>query len=200
MKKVIKYIIYAIIVIIVFQISFFIGLPYKKTINITEDLSYIEWKKLNIYLLTPFCDSSCVIQLFPSIETTIFRQIFIHHNHVILEKNNNYYSIKVDYYKYCISPNKNYILFIDSSHVKPFIIYNIKDQKTIIIKSREIEGHYYSYPFSFMNWSFDSQTLYVTVEGVKFHKKLEYGNYKQIWKINPETGLIIFMNEEFIKK
>jgi len=200
MKKVIKYIIYAIILILVLQIAFLIGLPYKKTIIITEDFHYIEWKKLNIYLLTPFCDSRCIIQLFPSIETTIFHQIFMHHNHMILEKNNNYFDIKADYYKYNISPNKNYVLFIHSSHAKPFIIYNIKDQNKLIIKPPEITGHYYGYPFSFMNWSLNSQWLYVIAEGTKFQKKLEYSDYKQFWKINAKTGLLIFMKEEFIKK
>jgi hypothetical protein len=200
MIKVTKYIIYTIIIIVVLQITFLIGLPYKKSILLTEDLAYIESKKLNIYLLTPFCDSRCFIQLFPSIESTIFHQLFIHHNHLILEKNNNFFDSKVDYYKYNISPNKNYLLFYHSSHAKPFIIYNIKDLNKLVINSPEIEGHYYGYPFSFMNWSIDSQYVYAIVKGAKFINNLGYCDYKQFWKINPKNGVANLMKEEVINK
>lgn len=199
MKKILKIIILLLVVIITFQIIFLIGIPYKKTKKYDNDLKYVEWEKINIFLLTPFGDNEkFIIQLFPSLFTKIFYQKLIYKNKILLIKKNNFFDFKQKNFNYYISPNNKYILIQDSLHIEPLIFYNLDNNKKFIIQAPEIYGHYYGYPLSFINWTSDSKFINIIVEGTRVEKILKPRliKYKQFWNINTENGVLKFINEE----
>jgi hypothetical protein len=196
MKKIIFFISKIFLLIVILQTIFLIGLPYKKMIKYNNGLTIVEWKKLNIYLLTPFGDNGhFILQPFPTMTKTIVSQKIIFKGTVLFKQENGYFTMKTDYFEYHISPDKNFVLRTHFLHVEPFVIFKLLEDKKFIIEAPEIEGHYYGYPFSFVGWSDDSKYINIVVNGSKYNKNKGFVDYKQNWRIDVKNELLEFIDE-----
>jgi hypothetical protein len=174
------------IVLLIIQMCFFIGVPYWTEMKLNNDTKFVEWKTFRAFIFCPFGDNGAVIlQPFPSCYSRVFDRKIVHDEKIIAEYNYSYFNDRFDIFKYALSPNGQYMLVYKpyAYEDETFEIHDLNNYKTVKIKAPANDEESSDYKFIFKNWSNDSKSFFAIIEKTVDGPKWSRTELEQTWQV-----------------
>ena len=89
---------------------------------------------------------------------------------------------------YFVSPDETKVVLQDWLHGKPTGVLRVDTGRIVTVDAPEIDGHYNVYPFTFREWSKDSNSFVVEVNGTYVKGPGQFLAYRELWRVQADTG------------